>query len=70
MPNSTTTTSPPVPVTPGTLVRPIRGYHVARFGRARRRGLISAAGFGAVTTAAVVFCNSTTIYDGTPGGAR
>ena len=48
------------------------GYHVARFGRARRRGLISAADFGAVTAAAVVFCNATVVYDdaSAPAGAR
>jgi hypothetical protein len=57
-----------VPVTPGTPLRPVRGYHVARFGRAFRRGLVSAAEYIAVTDAAGVFTNDTIIYD-TTGGA-
>jgi hypothetical protein len=64
-----TTVPVSVPVTRSTAVRPVRGYHVARFGRARRRGLISGADFGAVTDAAVAFTSATVIYD-TPGGAR
>jgi hypothetical protein len=38
-----------VPVTGDTPVRPVRGYHMARFARAESRGLISAAEFAAVT---------------------
>jgi len=58
------TTSPaPVPVTKGTPVRPVRGYHVARFARAVRRGLISAADFAVVLDIAIVFTPATVIYD-------
>jgi hypothetical protein len=57
-----------VPVVPGTPMRPVRGYHVARFSRAFRRGLVSAAEYIAVTDAAGVFTNDTIIWD-TPGGA-
>jgi hypothetical protein len=57
------------PVTPGTPVRPVPGYHVARFGRAYRRGLVSAADFLAVTDAAGVFTADAIVYD-KPGGAR
>ena len=58
------TTAPvSVPVTKGTLVRPVRGYHVARFARAERRGLISAADFAAVLDIAIVFTSATVIYD-------
>jgi hypothetical protein len=53
----------PVPVTKGTPVRPVRGYHVARFARAVRRGLISAADFAAVLDIAIVFTPATVIYD-------
>ena len=64
------TTAPvSVSVTPGTPMRPVRGYHVARFGRAFRRGLVSAAEYITVTDAAGVFTNDTIIW-GTPGGAR
>jgi len=64
------TTAPvSVPVVPGTPLRPVRGYHVARFGRAFRRGLVSAAEYITVTDAAGVFTNDTIVYD-TPGGAR
>jgi hypothetical protein len=52
-----------VPVTKGTPVRPVRGYHVARFARAERRGLISAADFAAVLNIAIVFTSATVIYD-------
>jgi hypothetical protein len=38
-----------VPVTPGTPVRPVRGYHACRFERAADRGLITAADLEAVT---------------------
>ena len=58
------TTAPvSVPVTKGTPVRPVRGYHVARFARAERRGLISAADFAAVLDMAIVFTPATVIYD-------
>ena len=53
----------PVPVTKGTPVQPVRGYHVARFARAVRRGLISAADFAAVLDIAIVFTPATVIYD-------
>jgi hypothetical protein len=59
-----------VPVTPSTPVRPVRGYHVARFGRAMRRGLISGADLIEVLQGLVVFANNTVVYDETPGGAR
>ena len=40
-----------------------RGYHVARFGRAYRRGLISGTDLAVVLDAAVVFTGSTVVYD-------
>jgi hypothetical protein len=52
-----------VPVVPGTPVRPVRGYHVARFARAQRRGLISGPDLMAVLDTAGVFTTSTVIYD-------
>jgi len=64
-----TTVPVSVPVTPGTPVRRVRGYHVARFGRAHRRGLVSAADFLAVTDAAGVFTADAIVYD-TQDGAR
>jgi hypothetical protein len=58
------TTAPvSVPVTPGTPVRSVRGYHVARFARAMRRGVISGADLMAVLDTAGVFTTSTVIYD-------
>jgi hypothetical protein len=58
------TTAPvSVPVTPGAPLRPVRGYHVARFGRAFRRGLVSAAEFLAVTDAAGAFTADSVIWD-------
>jgi hypothetical protein len=51
-----------VPVTPGTPVRPVRGYHVARFGRAMRRGLITGPDLMAVLDTAGAFTTSTVIY--------
>jgi hypothetical protein len=54
-----TTVPVSVPVTKGTPVRPVRGYHVAWFARAERRGLISAADFAAVLDMAVVFTAAT-----------
>jgi hypothetical protein len=59
-----------VPVTPGTPVRPVRGYHVARLGRALRRGLISGPDLIAVLQALDAFTNSTIVYDQAPDGAR
>jgi len=66
------TTAPvSVPVTPGTPVRPVRGYHVARFGRAQRRGLISGPDLMAVLDTAGAFTTSTVIYVEAGGrGAR
>jgi hypothetical protein len=52
-----------VPVVPGTRMLPARGYHVARFGRAQRRGLISGPDLMAVLDTAGVFTTSTVIYD-------
>lgn len=40
-----------------------RGYHVARFARARRKGLISDLDLLAVLDQAEVFSNSTVVYD-------
>ncbi len=45
------------------------GDHVARFGRAMRRGLISGADLIAVLQGLVVFTNDTIVYDA-PDGAR
>ncbi|MGH3218954.1 MAG: hypothetical protein ACRDPY_09650 [Streptosporangiaceae bacterium] len=53
-----------VPVTPDTPMRPVRGYHVARFGRAMRRGLISGADLLAALDTASVFTSTTVIWDG------
>ena len=47
-----TTAPASVPVTLGTPVQPVRGYHVSRFAWAQSQGLISAAEFAAVTGAA------------------
>jgi hypothetical protein len=47
--------------------RGTRGYHVARFARAYRRGLLTGADLNAVLDHAEVFCNSTVIYDGNSG---
>jgi len=52
-----------VPVIPGTPMLPARGYHVARFARAQRRGLISGPDLMAVLDTAGVFTTSTVIYD-------
>ena len=40
------------------------GYHLARFGRARRRGLLTEAELAAVLDKAGVFTNATVIRDG------
>ena len=42
----------------------MKGYHVARFARAYRRGLIGAADLTAVLDDVEVFGNSTVVYDG------
>ena len=52
-----------VPVTGDTPVRPVRGYHMARFARAQSRGLISAAQFAAVTQTAGAVTPATVIFD-------
>jgi hypothetical protein len=57
-----------VPVALGTPVQSARGYHVARFGRAMRRGLISGADLIAVLRGLDAFTNSTLVYDELPGG--
>jgi lipoate synthase len=44
-----------------------RGYHVARFARARRRGLISPEDLMAVLDDVEVFANSTVVYDEVAG---
>lgn len=64
-----TTAPASVPVTSGTAVRPVRGYHVARFGRAMRRGLISGPDLVAVLGTAGVFTSDTVVYDQAPGGS-
>jgi hypothetical protein len=46
------------------------GCHVARFGRAMRRGLISGPDLIAVLAELVVFGNDTLFFDETPGGSR
>jgi hypothetical protein len=65
-----TTVPASVPATPGTPVRPARGYHVARFGRAMRRGLISGPDLIAVLETLDAFTSATVVYDQAPGGAR
>jgi hypothetical protein len=63
-----------VPVTGDTPVRPVRGYHLARFARAQPRGLISAAQFAAVTGTAGSVTPAGVIFDtgreGTTGRDR
>jgi hypothetical protein len=58
-----------VPVTGDTPMRPVRGYHMARFGWAHSHGLISAAELAAVTGTAGSPAPTTVIYDTTQGGA-
>ena len=58
-----------VPVTPGTPVSR-RRYHVARFARAMRRGLITGPDLIAVLETLVVFTTSTVVTTRAPGGAR
>ena len=64
-----TTVPVSVPVTRGTPLQPARGYHVARFARAMRRGLISGPELIAVLQTVGAFTDSTVIYDLAPGGA-
>jgi hypothetical protein len=52
-----------VSVTRDTPVRPVRGYHMARFARAQSRGLISAAEFAAVTQTAGSVTPARVIFD-------
>ena len=42
------------------------GFHVARFARAYRRGLISGPDLAAALADAVAFTNSTVVFDGKP----
>jgi hypothetical protein len=64
------TTAPvSVPVTGGTPVQPVRGYHMSRFASAESHGLISAAEFAAVTGAAGPVAPSAVIYDTIQVGA-
>jgi hypothetical protein len=64
------TTAPvSLPVTRGTPMRPVRGYHVSRFAWAESHGLISAAEFAAVTGAAGSLPPAAVIYDTIQGGA-
>jgi hypothetical protein len=58
-----TTAPASVPVTPGTPVRPVRGFHVARFGRAMRRGLISGQDLMAVLATLPAFTTATVVWD-------
>ena len=51
-------------------VTPARGYHVARFARAMRRGLITGPDLIAVLETVVCFTSATVVYDETPDGAR
>jgi hypothetical protein len=58
------TTAPvSVPVTPGTRVRPARGYHVNRFAIAEADDLITIADMAAVLETAGSFTSTTVIYD-------
>ena len=64
-----TTVPVSLPVTTGTPLQPARGYHVARFARAMRRGLISGPELITVLQTVGAFTDSTVIYDLAPGGA-
>jgi hypothetical protein len=64
-----TTAPASVPVTRGTPLQPVRGYHVSRFGWAQSHGLISAAELAAVTGAAGPLAPAAVIYDTIQGGA-
>ena len=64
------TTAPvSVPVTRGTPLQPVRGYHVSRFAWAHSHGLISAAELAAVTGPAGSFTPAAVIYDTIQGRA-
>ena len=63
-----TTAPASVPVTLGTPMQPVRGYHVSRFASAESHGLISAAELAAVTGTAGSLAPATVIYD-IQGGA-
>ena len=65
-----TTAPASVPVTLGTSMQPVRGYHVSRFAWAQSHGLISAAELAAVTGTAGSLAPATVIYDTIQGGAR
>jgi hypothetical protein len=65
-----TTVPVSLPVTKGTPMQPARGYHVARFARAMRRGLISGPELITVLQTVGAFTDSTVIYDLVPGGAN
>ena len=52
-----------MPVTRDVPVRPVRGYHMARFARAESCGLISAAEFAAVTETAGSLTPARVIFD-------
>lgn len=64
-----TTAPASVPVTRGTPMRPVRGYHVSRFASAQSHGLISAAEFAAVTGTAGSPAPAAVIYDTLQGAA-
>jgi len=65
-----TTAPASVPVTRGTPLQPVRGYHMSRFASAQSHGLISAAELAAVTGTAGSFTPATVIYDTIQRGAR
>lgn len=64
-----TTVPVSVPVTPGTPVRPVRGYHVNRFAIAEADDLISIADMASVLETAGSFTTTTVIYDDKPEDA-
>ena len=64
-----TTAPASVPVTRGTPMQPVRGYHVSRFASAQSHGLITAAELAAVTGAAGSVTPATVIYDTIQGKA-
>ena len=63
-----TTAPASVPVTLGTPMQPVRGYHVSRSARAHSHGLITAAELAAVTGTAGPPAPATVIYDTIQGG--
>ena len=64
-----TTAPASVPVTRGTPLQPVRGYHVSRSARTHSHGLITAAELAAVTGTAGSFTPATVIYDTIQGTA-